>query len=165
LGLPSSKELKMNRFSTTLSTNLSTTYLLVAAALSAISASAQTAPSDAQCILAGRLNVEQRWAPQSSGVELLDAAGKRVTSSSKEALASVKAVRLSQPALLSGCNGNQALPSGADSTGKKSPAPALSAGQAPITVAAVTYPPLRVGGELVELKVDAQANRVIQLTR
>ena len=141
------------------------------AALLPMGAAAQTvttqtvASASAQCILAGRLDADQRWAPQARGVELLDGAGKRVSGASKELLATVKAVRLSQPALLSNCSGNQALPEGDASSGKKSPAPAVSAGNAPIPVQAVAYPPLRVGGSLVELEVQAPAARVIALTR
>jgi hypothetical protein len=158
------KELIMNTFSNAFLT-VAAAAVLSAPVMGAFAQSSADAAGQAQCILAGRLSADQRWAPQSSGVELLDATGKPVTASSKQALASVKAVRLNQPALLSSCNGNQALPGGADGTGKKSPVPALSAGKEPISVAAVAYPPLRVGGELVELKVDAYSGRVIQLTR
>ncbi len=148
--------------------NRLTALSLIAATFAAalpLGAVAQTAASPAQCILAGRLDTDQRWAPQARGVELLDAAGKRVNGASKESLATVKAVRLSQPALLSTCNGNQALPDGDASSGKKSPAPAVSAGNTPIAVQVVAYPPLRVGGSLVELQVQAPADRVIALTR
>jgi hypothetical protein len=118
-----------------------------------------------QCILAGRLDDQQRWAPQARGVLLLNAAGQPVINASKEALATVKAVRLSQPALLSSCQGNQTLPSGGDTAGKKTPTPAVAASTTPISVQAITYPPLRVGGELVELKLELQNARLIQLTR
>jgi hypothetical protein len=121
--------------------------------------------STAQCVLAGRIDLAQRWAPQARGVELLDASGQRVSGASKDLLASVKAVRLSQPALLSNCHGNQALPDGETSSGNKSPVPAVSAAHAPIPVQAVTYPPLRVGGSLVELQVEIPADRVIALHR
>jgi hypothetical protein len=137
-----------------------------------LSATAQTSTTPAatnsaldQCILAGRLDDQQRWAPQARGVQLLNAAGEPVISASKEALATVKAVRLSQPALLSSCQGNQALPAGGDITGKKTPAPAVAASTTLISVQAVTYPPLKVGGELVELKLELQNARLIQLTR
>jgi hypothetical protein len=137
-----------------------------------LSATAQTSTMPAvaspgldQCILAGRLDDQQRWAPQARGVQLLNAAGQPVISASKEALATVKAVRLSQPALLSSCQGNQALPPGGDITGKKTHAPAVAASTTPINVQAVTYPPLKVGGELVELKLELQNARLIQLTR
>jgi hypothetical protein len=131
-------------------------------------AAGATSPAnpEPQCILAGRLDGDQRWAPQARGVELLDAAGKRVAVSDKTALANVKQVRLSSPALLSACNGNQALVKGDDLAGtKKSTAPAVSAGKTPITVEAVSFPPLRVGGELVELRLGVPADRVVALTR
>jgi hypothetical protein len=80
-------------------------------------ASAQTtpaasAPADAQCILAGRLDSNARWAPQARGIELLDAAGKRVSGSDKAALGTVTQVRVTSPALLSKCNGSQPLAQG-----------------------------------------------------
>jgi hypothetical protein len=126
---------------------------------------AQIASEAAQCILAGRVDAEQRWAPQARGVELVDAAGKRVSAASKEALASVKSVRLAQPALLSSCNGDQALPEGGAGGPKKGPSPAISKGAELVNVQAVTYPPLRVGGSLVELKLEVPAKRVVMLTR
>jgi hypothetical protein len=119
-----------------------------------------------QCILAGRLDGNQRWAPQARGIELMDAAGKRVASSDKAALASVKQVRVSSPALLSGCNGNQALARGDDQPGgKKASSPAVSAAATPLNVEAVNFPPLKVGGELVELRLGLVPERVISLTR
>jgi hypothetical protein len=104
-----------------------------------MSAAAQTNDSPAQCIVAGRL----------------DATGKRIISASKQQLASVKSVRVSQRALLASCNGNQALTSGDSAPDKPSPAP----------VQAVSYPPLRVGGSLVQLQVLAPTDRVITLAR
>jgi hypothetical protein len=83
----------------------------------------------------------------------------------KPALANVKAIRLSEPALLAQCNGNQALPSGEASAGSKTPAPALSAGNAPIQVVSFAYAPLRAGGEWVELKLEVPAQRVVMLVR
>lgn len=121
--------------------------------------------SNAQCVLAGRIDLAQRWAPQARGVELLDASGKRVSGSSKDRLSTVRAVRLRQPALLSKCHGNQALPDGETSSGNKNPAPAVSAAHATIPVQAVTYPPLRVGGSLVELQLEIPTDRVITLQR
>jgi hypothetical protein len=137
-----------------------------------LSASAQTSTLPAAtssgldlCILAGRLDDQQRWAPQARGVQLLNASGQPVLSASKEALATVKTVRLSQPALLSSCQGNQALPPGGDITGKKTPTPAVAASTTSISVQAMAYPPLRVGGELVELKLELQNARLIPLMR
>jgi hypothetical protein len=121
--------------------------------------------AEPMCILAGRLDAQQRWAPQTRGIELLDAAGKAVKASDKAALGSVKQVRVSSPAILSSCNGSAALPSGDDSKAAKSSVPAIKAGSAPIAVDAVAFPPLRVGGELVELRVTVAADRVVSLTR
>lgn len=122
--------------------------------------------ADLQCILAGRVDTDQRWAPQARGVELLDAQGKRVTSADKAALATVKQARISSPALLSACNGDQALAKGDDLPGaKKTSSPAISAGTAPVTVEAVNFPPLRVGGTLVELRLSPAPDRIVSLTR
>lgn len=123
------------------------------------------ASAEPMCILAGRLDAEQRWAPQTRGIELLDAAGKAVKASDKAALGSVKQVRVSSPAILSSCNGSVALPSGGDGKVAKSLVPAIKAGTSPIMVDAVAFPPLRVGGELVELRVTVAADRVVSLTR
>jgi hypothetical protein len=132
---------------------------------------AQTSPAsgatvaDKSCILAGRLSSDQRWAPLAGGLILLDGAGKRVNASSKEALASVKAVKLSAPALLSQCNGNQALASGEATGGNKGPVPAASAGAKALEVQAMYFPPARVGGVWVELQLAPPADRLIALGR
>jgi hypothetical protein len=147
--------------------------LCIASSFAASVAVAQsTAPAagatgaDLQCILAGRVDGDQRWAPQARGVELLDAQGKRVTSADKAALASVKQARISSPALLSACNGDQALAKGDDLPNAiKTSSPAVSAGTAPVTVDAVSFPPLRVGGTLVELRLSLAPDRVVTLTR
>ncbi|MGA8513161.1 MAG: hypothetical protein WB821_00130 [Burkholderiaceae bacterium] len=140
--------------------------LLGAGPSAAQTAGAPAASSTLQCILAGRLNTDQRWAPQARGVELLDATGKRVASSDKTALGGVKQVRISSPALLSTCNGNQALPSGDDQAKTpKAAAAAVSANATPINVEAVGFPPLRVGGELVELRLALPSERIVSLTR
>jgi hypothetical protein len=140
--------------------------LLASPAMAQSAAPAGTASADAQCILAGRVDGDQRWAPQARGVELLDAQGKRVTSADKAALASVRQARISSPALLSACNGDQALAKGDDQpNAKKTSSPAVSAGNAPVNVEAVSFPPLRVGGTLVELRVSLAPDRVVTLTR
>ncbi len=124
------------------------------------------AGAEAQCILAGRVDGDQRWAPQARGIELLDAQGKRVTSADKAALATVKQARISSPALLSACNGDQALVKGDDLPNpKKTSSPAVSAGAAPVPVEAVGFPPLRVGGTLVELRLSLAPDRVMTLSR
>jgi hypothetical protein len=137
--------------------------LMAVLAVSATGTWAQS--SEASCILAGRLDAEQRWAPQARNVELLDASGQRIRGSGKEQLGLVKQVRLSQPALLASCNGGQSVTAGPEKPGPKQAAPALAAGAEPITVESVNYPPLKVGGEWVELKVAVRPERVVQLKR
>ncbi|NNU44919.1 hypothetical protein [Ramlibacter montanisoli] len=82
--------------------------LLVAAAALAAPAFAQ---SDAQCILAGRLNDQGQWAPRFAGVQLLGAHGQAVNGASKQLVSAVSQARLARPALLSRCNGDQPLAS------------------------------------------------------
>ncbi len=138
----------------------------LAIAQTAAPAASASSVADAQCILAGRVDAGQRWAPQARGIELLDAQGKRVTSADKAALASVKQARISSPALLSACNGDQALAKGDDlPVAKKTSSPAVSAGAAPLPVEAVSFPPLRVGGTLVELRLSLAPGRVVALAR
>jgi hypothetical protein len=138
----------------------------VAMAQNAAPAAVASTGAGLQCILAGRVDGDQRWAPQARGVELLDAQGRRVTSADKAALASVKQARISSPALLSACNGDQALAKGDDlPLAKKTSSPAVSAGAAPVIVEAVGFPPLRVGGALVELRLSLAPERVVTLTR
>lgn len=138
----------------------------LAVAQSTAPSAAASPGADLQCILAGRVDGDQRWAPQARGVELLDAQGKRVTSADKAALASVKQARISSPALLSACNGDQALAKGDDLPNtKKTSSPAVSASTAPVNVEAVSFPPLRVGGTLVELRLSMAPDRVVTLTR
>ena len=140
--------------------------LLATASAAMAQGAATSVDADMQCILAGRVDAEQRWAPQARGIELLDAQGKRVSSADKAALASVKQVRVSSPALLSTCNGDQALAKADDlPNAKKASAPAISAATAPIKVEAVGFPPLRVGGTLVELRLRVVPERVVSLTR
>ena len=134
--------------------------LLAATALLAAPAFAQ---SDAQCIVAGRLS-DGAWAPRFAGVQLLGANGQALSGSSRQALTGAKQVRLSQPALLSRCNGEQPLLN-ADSepAGRKTEVPALSAGV--VSVEGVSFPKLRTGGELVELRVRVPGERLVMLTR
>jgi hypothetical protein len=138
----------------------------LAVAQNAAPVASTTVGVELQCILAGRVDGDQRWAPQARGVELLDAQGKRVTSADKAALASVKQARISSPVLLSACNGDQALAKGDDlPNAKKTRLPAVSAGPAPVNVEAVSFPPLRVGGTLVELRLSPTPDRIVSLSR
>lgn len=133
----------------------------LAAAFLSIPAAAQT--DAGQCIVAGRLSGGQ-WAPRLAGVQLLAASGQAVTSGSRDRLASVRQVRLSQPALLSRCDGNAGLTQAdQEPVQPKAPVPALAAGR--FDVEAVTFPKLRSGGELVELRVRTAPERVVMLMR
>ena len=99
-----------------------------------------------------------------AGVQLLGANGQAVSSASKDALGAVKQARLAQPALLSKCDGNGSLANADnEAPGTKSAVTAVSAGV--VEVESVSFPKLRTGGELVELRVRAPAERVVMLTR
>jgi len=134
----------------------------------ALSAVAFTVPSSAQgntgnCILAGRLSDDARWAPRMAGVELLGQDGRVVAGADKQSLAGVRQVRLAKPALLSRCDGDAQLALGPDAPGAKEKVPAIGPGVVPVE--AVSYPKLRRGGEMVELKLTVPADRVVMLTR
>lgn len=118
---------------------------------------------DNSCILAGRLSEQARWAPRTAGVELMGQDGRVVVSADKQALSGVRQVRLSAPALLSRCDGNATLALGPDSPGAKAPVPAVGPGL--VAVDGVSFPKLRRGGELVELRVSVPADQVTMVTR
>ena len=128
-------------------------------------ATTATTLADKSCILAGRLNADNQWAPLARGVTLLNAQGERVSASSKKALDTVKAVRLSEPALVSQCNGNQPLASGEGTTGSKTPAPTVKPGLIALNVEAIYYPPVRAGGQWVELQLVLPVDRVVTAAR
>ena len=135
--------------------------LLVAAA--AVLAAPAFAQSEAQCILAGRLS-DGQWAPRFNAVQLRGADGRVIARSTRDALARVTKAELARPALLSRCNGDQPLLSADnEAAGRKTDVPALSRGM--VDVEAVSFPKLRTGGELVELRVRVPAQRVVMVTR
>ena len=70
---------------------------------------------------------------------------------------------LTEPALLSRCDGNQPLARGDESPAAKAPVPAATPGR--LTVSAVGFPKLQTGGSLVELQVSVPADRVVMVTR
>jgi hypothetical protein len=121
--------------------------------------------SEAQCILAGRLNQDGQWAPAANGVQLLDGAGQRIRSSGQAKLDVIKAVRLDSAALLSSCNEGLAMSDGNAMAGAKSQVPAISAGNEPIQVQAMSRLQGRAGSQWVELRLNVPAQRVVMLTR
>jgi hypothetical protein len=110
-----------------------------------------------RCIVAGRLNDEARWAPRMAGVELLGQDGRAVTSADKKALSRVRQARLSAPALLSRCDGNGQLALGPDAAGPKGAGAVPAVGPGVVAVESVSFPKLRRGGEMVELKLTVPA--------
>jgi len=136
------------------------TYLLFLLAAAAAPAFAQ---GQSQCIIAGRVS-EGRWAPHFETVHLRDANGRGITSVTPQALATARSAELSQPALLSACDGDQRLLSAdGEPAGVKSAVPALSPGV--VEVEAVNFPKLRTGGALVELRVRVPEGRVVAVMR
>jgi hypothetical protein len=135
-------------------------FLAACAAATLLPAAAQ---NEARCIVAGRIS-DGQWAPRFEAVQLRDAAGASVTAADRASLARVRQVELAQPALLARCDGDNPMAMADDEpAGRKGAVPALSAGV--VEVESVSYPRLRTGGSLVELKVRAPAERVVMLTR
>jgi hypothetical protein len=137
----------------------------------AVAQSATASQEQGQCILAGRLDSDSQWAPKFKNLELLDVDGKVVQprfaaqQSAKDLLATVKQIRVNAPALLGSCNGNQAIPKGDGQPSQPhTQAPAVSAGKALIAVESISYPPLGLGGEWVELKLALQQERVTMIS-
>lgn len=147
------------------SASLFTRQASLSLALCAVFVSPAALASEAQCIVAGRLNPEGRWAPASAGVQFLDAAGQRLSSVGQISLSAIKAVRVAEPVLLSACNAGQAMADGDAIKGSKSQVPALTAGSASLQVQAANTLPGRAGGQWVELRLDVPAERVVMLSR
>jgi hypothetical protein len=118
-----------------------------------------------ECILAGRITADGKWAPRFDGVQLLAPGGRVVSSAKKEALGDVQQVRLTRPALLAKCDGDGELASGDGQPAiPKEPVPAVSPGV--VEVQTVSFPKLRTGGELVELRLRAlPLERVVMVKR
>jgi hypothetical protein len=136
--------------------------LTLLAACAALAAPA-FAQSEAQCIVAGRLS-DGQWAPHFESVRLLGDGGRPIDASDRASLAGVKKASLSGPMLLSKCDGDRSL-FNADNepAGRKAEVPALARGT--VDVEGVSFPKLRTGGELVELRVRVPADRVVMLAR
>ena len=119
--------------------------------------------SEASCITAGRLNADGNWSPQFQSVKLLDDTGRSLFVKRKSELALVRGVELLEPALLSGCEGDRALNRGNDVITDKAPVPAAKSGR--YKVIGLGFPKLQIGGELVELKVQLNAEQIVMMTR
>lgn len=113
------------------------------------------------CITAGRMDAAG-WAPQFKTVRLLDGAGRSLPVRNKSDLTQVRAVELTEAALLSVCDGNKALTRG-DGVASKGPVPAAKPGR--FSVAGLGFPKLQTGGELVEFEISVPADQVVMITR
>ncbi|MCE2781207.1 hypothetical protein [Limnohabitans sp.] len=132
--------------------------LLWAAALACLLSNGVQAST---CIIAGRMDAAG-WAPQFQTVRLLDSVGRILPVRNKSDLTQVRAVELTEAALLSVCDGNKALTRG-DGVASKGPVPAAKPGR--FNVAGLGFPKLQTGGELVELDISVPADQVVMMTR
>lgn len=120
--------------------------------------------SEPVCITAGRLNAQGQWAPKLDAIRLLDAAGRTISSASQADMKNVQTLEITQPALLSACEGDRPLTSADGSQAQpKAPVPAAKPGR--LAVLGLSYPPLRVGGVLVEVKVRVPADQIVMVMR
>ena len=132
--------------------------LLLTAALACLLSNGVQAST---CITAGRMDAAG-WAPQFQTVRLLDGAGRIFPVRNKSDLTQVRAVELTEAALLSVCDGNKALTHG-DGATTKGPVPAAKPGR--FNVAGLGFPKLQTGGELVELEISVPADQIVMITR
>ena len=112
------------------------------------------------CITAGRMN-NSVWAPQFQSVRLLDDAGRILPVRNKSELTQVRAIELTEAALLSVCDGNKAVARG-EGVQTKGPVPAAKPGR--FTVSGLGFPKLQ-NGELVEFEVTIAAEQIVMITR
>jgi hypothetical protein len=120
--------------------------------------------SDVACITAGRLDSHGQWAPKFDSVRLLDGLGRAISSSKKDELKNLQTLEITEPALLSACLGDKPMtPADGSQAQTKAPVPAAKPGR--VTVVGLGYPQLRVGGALVEVKVQVTADQIVMLIR
>jgi hypothetical protein len=112
------------------------------------------------CITAGRMD-NSVWAPQFLSVRLLDDAGRKLKVKNKSELTQVRAVELTEAALLSVCDGNKAVAQG-EGVQSKGPVPAAKPGR--FNVAGLGFPKLQ-NGELVEFELTIEADQIVMITR
>ncbi len=130
---------------------------LLAAAMACLFISSVQAST---CITAGRMDAAG-WAPQFQSVRLLDETGRIVLVKNKSELTLVRAIELTEVALLSVCEGNKSL-TRADGVQSKSPVPAAKPGR--FNVTGLGFPKLR-SGELVEFEVTVDVDQILMITR
>ena len=128
--------------------------LLLAAFLLSIGVQAST------CITAGRMD-NSVWAPQFQSVRLLDDAGRIMPVKNKSELTKVRAIELTEAALLSVCDGNKAVAQG-EGVQTKGAVPAAKPGR--FNVAGLGFPKL-LNGELVEFELTIEADQIVMITR
>ena len=112
------------------------------------------------CITAGRMN-NSVWAPQFLSVRLLDDAGRTLKVKNKSELMQVRAVELTEAALLSICDGNKAVAQG-EGVQSQGTVPAAKPGR--FSVAGLGFPKLQ-NGELVEFELTIEADQIVMITR
>jgi hypothetical protein len=110
-----------------------------------------------QCVVAGRLNDANQWAPRIAAVQLFDSQGKMILLSDKAALATVTQAKINKAVPLSNCDGNQALKRTDDlSDGGSALKPNfMKVTDGLVAVKSVAFPSLRAGnGSLVEIQIQ-----------
>lgn len=112
------------------------------------------------CVTAGRMDAAG-WAPQFQSVRLLDESGRILPVKKKSELTQVRAVELTEIALLSVCDGNQPLARG-EAMLSKGPVPAAKPGR--FNVAGLGFPKLK-SGELVEFEISIAPDQIVMITR
>ena len=131
--------------------------LLLSAAIACLFSTSVQAST---CITAGRMD-NAVWAPQFQSVRLLDDAGRNLVVKKKFELTQVRAVELTEAALLSVCDGNKTVVR-ADGVMSKGPVPAAKPGR--FNVAGLSFPKLR-SGELVEFEVTIPVDQIVMISR
>jgi hypothetical protein len=131
--------------------------VIVGVAAFVVSSMVAQASQGGQCVVAGRLNDANQWAPRIVAVQLFDAQGKLVSLSDKVALGKVTQAKINKAVPLSSCDGNQALKKTDDlSDGGKALKPAfMPATDGLVAVKSIAFPILSAGnGSLVEIQIQ-----------
>lgn len=112
------------------------------------------------CITAGRMDAAG-WAPQFQSVRLLDEGGRFLPVKDKSQLTQIRAVELTELALLSVCDGSKPVARG-DGSLSKGLVPAAKLGR--FNVTGLGFPKLK-NGELVELEITIAADQIEMVSR